>query len=347
DGRDWGTIVDRISGAGQPYWELRGNGGLGTTLGDMARWDAALNDRRMLTDSSRRKFMTGYVDEGPAGLSRYAYGWALMKTSRNTTLVSHNGGNGIFVAELLRFVDEGVTIFLASTNADMKATPAVRVVSHIMFGEPYELPPHRANVSATTVATLPGTYAMPNVDRIILRMDGGDLVADPAGQSAYALGKTGDTASSPRARALSAKSKIIVEALVKGDATLLVAALDGAPPLAEVQDQERGLHADRRARWGELRAIDVLGTVSDGIALVTTVRLTFERGVATNFYAWNASDKIMDVGAQPYKSIALTPVGDTEVVAALPGGGSLHLVQQGSDLVARAKARSVLLSRLP
>ncbi|MHB8838614.1 MAG: serine hydrolase domain-containing protein, partial [Gemmatimonadaceae bacterium] len=74
NGRDWGTIVDRIAPADAPYWALRGNGGLHTTLGDMARWDAALNDARVLTDSSRRKFMTGYVNEGPDGQSQYAYG---------------------------------------------------------------------------------------------------------------------------------------------------------------------------------------------------------------------------------------------------------------------------------
>ena len=114
DGRDWGTIVARISAPGQPYWELRGNGGLHTTLGDMKKWDAAQNSRAVLTDSSRKKYITPYVNEGPAGLSQYAYGWAVMKTSRGTRLITHNGGNGVYVAEFLRFVDEGVTIFLTS-----------------------------------------------------------------------------------------------------------------------------------------------------------------------------------------------------------------------------------------
>ena len=134
EGRDWGTIAQRIAVPGGPYWELRGNGGLRTTLGDMARWDAALNDKRMMTDSSRRKFMTGYVNEGPAGLS-------------------HNGGNGVYVAQLLRFVDDHVTVFVTSTVSDLTATSAVRVLSKIVFGEPYELPPARVAVSAQAVST--------------------------------------------------------------------------------------------------------------------------------------------------------------------------------------------------
>ena len=119
NGRDWGTIVDRIAVEGAPYWALRGNGGLHTTLGDIARWDAALDNRSVLTDSSRVKFMTGYVNEGPEGRSQYAYGWAVMKTSRGTRLVTHNGGNGVYVAELLRFVNDRVTIFVASTVSEL------------------------------------------------------------------------------------------------------------------------------------------------------------------------------------------------------------------------------------
>ena len=85
----------------------------------------------MLTDSSRTKFMTGYVNEGPQARSQYAYGWAVMKTSRGTRLVTHSGSNGVYVAELLRFVDDKVTIFVASTVSELTATQAVAVVSKI------------------------------------------------------------------------------------------------------------------------------------------------------------------------------------------------------------------------
>ena len=40
DGEDWGTILGRIQEPGAPYWALRGNGGLHTTLADMVRWNA-------------------------------------------------------------------------------------------------------------------------------------------------------------------------------------------------------------------------------------------------------------------------------------------------------------------
>ena len=67
DGRDWGTIVDRLKVPGAPFWALRGNGGLQTTLADMTRWERALTTNAVLTARSRRKFMTGYVSEGGSG----------------------------------------------------------------------------------------------------------------------------------------------------------------------------------------------------------------------------------------------------------------------------------------
>ena len=68
--------------------------------------------------------------------------------------------------------------------------------------------------------------------------------------------------------------------------------------------------ADRRQRWGELRSVEVLGTVPgmEG-GLTTTVRLTFERGIGTNLYTWGPAGRVVDIGARPYQSTALVAVG--------------------------------------
>lgn len=309
DGRDWGTIVDRISVDGAPYWALRGNGGLHTTLGDMARWDAALDNRRVLADSSRAKFMTGYVNEGPEGRSQYAYGWAVMKTSRGTRLVTHNGGNGVYVAELLRFVDDRVTIFVASTVSELTATTAVRVVARIVFGQPYELPPARVAVAPAALTVAVGTYAFADGSRLVLRAQDGRLMAEAVGQQAYALLATGDTASASEATTLNARSRAIAEAVVKGDVTLLRTALGpGGPDSAGVASQEAQMMEGRLQRFGAFRSVEVLGTVRgpEG-GMQTTVRLNFDRGGATNIYTWDRSGHIMDLGARPYAPVELLP----------------------------------------
>jgi CubicO group peptidase (beta-lactamase class C family) len=310
-GRDWGTIVARIAAPGAPFWQLRGNGGLHTTLSDMQRWDAAQESRAVLSDSSRRKYTTPWVPEGPAGLSYYGYGWAIMKSAHGTRLVTHNGGNGVYVAEFLRFVDDRVTIFLTSTVADLPASPVVRTLSRITFGEPYELPPQRVSVNAAALNAAAGAYRAGDGSHLTLRVEGDRLFADASGQLALSLLATGDTSSASRAAALNSRAATIVGALVRGDVRPLRAALDDPPDSAELTQQEQRLMTDRHERFGAFRSFEVLGTVPGAMGpLQTTVRLDFERGTATNIYAWNRDDRIVDVGARPYQSTELLTLGD-------------------------------------
>lgn len=348
NGRDWGTIVDRIAPADAPYWALRGNGGLHTTLGDMARWDASLNDARVLSDSSRRKFMTGYVNEGPDGQSQYAYGWAVMKTSRGTRLVTHNGGNGVYVAEFLRFVDDSVTIFVTSTVSELTATQAVRVIARIVFGQPYDLPPQRVSVSPAALDSVAGTYRLGDGSRLVLRADNGRLMAEAVGQQAYSLLTTGDSTSPPGAAEANERARAIVEALVTGNVGPLIAARgEGGPDSAEVARQEAQLMDARRQRLGAYKSLDVIGTLRapDG-GLRTTVRLTFERGAATNIYTFNRSRRIEDLGARPYSTVELIPSGAREFRSFDPrGGGSMRLVFEGTAAFAITPAGRVALAR--
>lgn len=348
DGRDWGTIVDRIAMEGGPYWALRGNGGLHTTLGDMAKWDAALNNSRVLTDSSRRKFMTGYVNEGPEGRSQYAYGWAVMKTSRGTRLVTHNGGNGVYVAELLRFVDDRVTIFMTSTVSHMTASSAVRVVSAIVFGQPYDLPPLASATAATGASRAAGTYVLPDGSRLVLRVEDGRLTAEAVGQQAYQLLASGDTASPPEAATLNARSRAIIESLVKGDVSLLVKSLGpGGPDSVEVAQQEAQLMEGRRERFGALKSVEVLGTVTDPEGgMQTTVRLNFDRGGATNIYTWDRKGMIMDLGARPYQPVALMSAEGGELRSFTPGTGKgARFRLSGDTLIVMTPGGAVRLTR--
>ena len=327
NGQDWGTIASRIAPADAPYWALRGNGGLHTTLGDMFRWDVAQGNRSVLADSSRKKYTTGYVNEGPGGESQYAYGWAIMRTRRGTRLVTHNGGNRVYVAELLRFVDEGVTIFLTSTVSELTASPVVTTLERITFGEPYELPPRRVAIAGSTLSAVAGTYRVPDGSRLTIRVAGEKLFADADGQQAYSLLTVGDTTVAPRVAELNRKAATIVEALVRGDVGPLRRALDDAPDSAELTREEGGLMADRRNRFGTYRSFAVMGTVqAPGGPFQTTVRLDFERGAVTNIYLWDPGDRIIDVGARPYQPTELIAVGEREFRSFnARSGTSVHL----------------------
>lgn len=132
EGDAWGTIEGHGWSAQGPYWNLMGNGGILSTPADMLRWSEALQRRRVLNDASIHALQTGYVDEPMGG--RYGYGWDVEKTPHGT-LVSHNGGNGIFAAEFLRFVDSDTVVYVATNAAAVPAASLDRGLAAAAFGE--------------------------------------------------------------------------------------------------------------------------------------------------------------------------------------------------------------------
>ncbi len=348
NGNDWGTIVDRIAPEGAPYWELRGNGGLATTLDDFARWERALTSRAVLTDSSRRKFMTGYVNEGPMGRSQYAYGWAVTKSARGTNLVMHNGGNGIYVAEFNRFVDEGVTLFVTSTNSQLPATPMIAALEHIVFGEAYALPPARAAVARTALEAAAGRYRVGGGATLVLRATENGLTAEAIGQAAFSLLGSGDSSSAPGAAALSARTDTIIRAVIAGNVGPLMAANGDGADSATVRRQEQGMMAQRIQRFGEFRSVEVLGTVpvADGF-LRTTVRLNFARGGATNLYTWDRAGQIVDIEARPFAPTPLIATSATEFQTFdLRARAMMRLRRDGDDLIALTPRGELRLPRV-
>lgn len=119
DGTRWGTMLDHPTVNGGPGWHLRANGGLLSTTHDMADWVGALEGNKVLDSASTAVMFAPHVAEGEGADSHYGYGWAIFRTVRNTRLITHNGGNGVQFADVLRYPDEGVTVVLMS-NANQR-----------------------------------------------------------------------------------------------------------------------------------------------------------------------------------------------------------------------------------
>ena len=322
DGGDWGTILARIEEPGAPFWALRGNGGLHTTLGDMVRWDAALRTDAVLTAASRESYFRPRVAEGPGAPSHYAFGWAVEKT-KHGTLVQHNGGNGIYVAELLRFVDEGVMIFLASTVAEMKATPVVPALTAIVFGEPYDLPPAVATLSPQTLRARAGRYRAPSGAEVAVRAIEGGLEIATSEPKGFALVAGVPAAERERYERLGARTADIAGRAFAGDPTGIHEALGGRLDLERIREQEAELMRDRVERLGPYRGHVVVGSLPYGEGRVeTAVRVDFERGSVYNRFLWGPRDGLVGLQAGPEPPGArYVPVSERELVAFRLGGG--------------------------
>lgn len=321
-GEDWGTILGRIEEPGAPYWALRGNGGLHTTLADMVRWNAALQGNAVLTAASSESYFRPRVAEDPEGRSRYAFGWAVEKTPHGT-LVQHNGGNGIYVAELLRFVDEGVTIFLASTVAEMKATPVVPALTAIVFGEPYELPPAVVTLSPEVLRSRAGRYRARSGAEVAVRAVEGGLevtASDPAG---FALLAGVPAAERERYERLGARTADIAGRSFKGDPKGIHEALGGRKDLEQIRQQDAELMRDREERLGPFRGFALVDASPYGEGRVeTAVRVDFERGSVYNRFLWGPGEGLVGLQAGPEPPGArYVPVSERELVAFRLGGG--------------------------
>ena len=131
---DLGLPFDRPWAEDGPYWHLRANGGLLSTVDDLYALHLALEEGRLLSPEAYRAMHTEQTDEGPNSDSHYGYGWAIFKTPRDTRLVAHNGGDPGFTADFLRFVDEDAVLIVLSNDRAVDATRLSRPLEEILFG---------------------------------------------------------------------------------------------------------------------------------------------------------------------------------------------------------------------
>ena len=132
--RDLGLPMDRPWAEDGPYWNLRGNGGLLSTVDDLYRFHTALEDGEILSESARQLATTKHTDEGNNGRSHYGYGWALFPAPGGL-LVTHNGGDGGWSADVLRFVDDDKVLIVLSNTADVEAFDVSMPLAQILFGQ--------------------------------------------------------------------------------------------------------------------------------------------------------------------------------------------------------------------
>ena len=155
----WGKPNEKAWADDGPYWHLRGNGGILSSTEDMYRWHQALLTDDILTHEAKEKYYTPYVLEGPGANSYYGYGWALFPTSRDTTLITHNGGNGIFFADFWRYLEEEVTIFIATSAANRESEKLAANIAQIIFDPEFEPTVSDSSGPSQVISTFPDTPA--------------------------------------------------------------------------------------------------------------------------------------------------------------------------------------------
>jgi hypothetical protein len=107
----------------------------------MMRWHRALQGTSILSAASKEKLYGKHVEEG--GGTWYGYGWSIEPTPWGEA-VAHNGGNGFYFADFVRFPEDDVAVYLWTTSREGRLEDLARPLARIVFtGEAPEIEPPR------------------------------------------------------------------------------------------------------------------------------------------------------------------------------------------------------------
>ncbi len=160
--KHWGKPTDKKWSVDGPYWHLKANGGVLSTTQDMYKWHRALLRDKILDATAKTKYYGKHIEEGEGAGSYYGYGWAIFPTPRNTELVAHNGGNGIFFADMWRYLDEDITIIIMTNAAQRKFENITSQIAEILLK-----PNFKPTVNEQPKATITGEMADQLVDEFM------------------------------------------------------------------------------------------------------------------------------------------------------------------------------------
>ena len=125
----------------QPY----AAGSLYSTVLDLATWDRALSEGKLISKESMARMFTPVKNE-------YAYGWSVPGRPGRKGM-GHGGGINGFATNILRFPDDKVCVIVLCNMLPVNPGRVANDLAAITFGEPYKLPKVR-----TVAAVDPRTY---------------------------------------------------------------------------------------------------------------------------------------------------------------------------------------------
>jgi hypothetical protein len=206
-----------------------------------------------------------------------------------TRIITHNGGNGIFFADMLIVPASGVVVVLqCNVVADFRAANRMleQIGAHLLLGEPLPRVPDVVKKPQAELERYAGGYALAGGGTLSVVAGEGllDITADdPRAFTALFSARPGDP---ERATQRSEQMESVISAWLRGD----VEPLWNAYGERVTMDRLRASREEAMAAWteqyGALTGHRVLGTAFREED-VTLVRFEFERGDVDRLYVWD------------------------------------------------------------
>ena len=156
----------------QPY----SAGSLYSTVDDLARWDRALADGKLISKDSYTRMFTPVKSD-------YAYGW-LVATRSGRKVIGHGGGINGFATEIARYPEQKVCVVVLCNVLPQNPGKVARDLAAIALGDPYKVPAERkvAKVDPKVYDAYAGRYQIAPGMVLTVTRDGDRLMAEPTGQ---------------------------------------------------------------------------------------------------------------------------------------------------------------------
>ncbi|MSU59081.1 MAG: class A beta-lactamase-related serine hydrolase [Pedosphaera sp.] len=106
-------------------------GAIASTIGDLAKWNAALDTERILSETTKKAAWSPHILNGGKP-TQYGYGWFL-ETVDGHRIVGHGGSTSGFNASLQRFPDDQLAVIILTNTDEMVATGIARKIAALYF----------------------------------------------------------------------------------------------------------------------------------------------------------------------------------------------------------------------
>ena len=123
-----------------PTSAVLGDGGIYSSLDDLAKWDRALRNHRLLSEQEMRPALTpvhpsGGPPKSPEGKAvSYGFGWFL-DPYKGHTRMSHDGNTIGFRTTIQRFPDDQLTVIVLANRADLDPQALALKVADLYLGK--------------------------------------------------------------------------------------------------------------------------------------------------------------------------------------------------------------------
>lgn len=161
-------------------------GALQSTPTDLTKFIKALFDGKIISKSSLTEMTT--LDNGYGkGILQFPFG--------ERRFLGHNGGIESFSSTVGYYANEGMSFSLIQNGDNYETNEILIGVLSIYYKMPYQFPNLKTvTVNVSILKSYEGTYASPGVPlKIIIKEEGGKLIAQATGQSPFPLNATSNT----------------------------------------------------------------------------------------------------------------------------------------------------------